>query len=73
MLLVQEFVTKLTEPEKCAANARDLNRFIARLSGGHVTRVESGHLYGPLRVPGVPLFEEPPELFIGKAVCSVSQ
>lgn len=66
VLLVQEFCTKLTTEAKHAANGRDLNAFVTRLSHGQVSIVEPGVLYGPFTVPGARLFEAPPAIFIGK-------
>lgn len=71
VVLVQEFVTRCTADAKHEANASDLDRFVARLSHGAVTRVEPGSLYGPFAVPGAPLFSAAPSLFIGKAVCNL--
>ena len=71
VVLVQEFVTCLTTDTKHEANASDLDRFVARLSHGAVTRVEPGSLYGPFAVPGRPLLADAPSLFIGKAVCDL--
>ena len=72
ILLVQEFATKTTTPTKQAANAKDLERFVARLSNRTVGPAQSGELYGPFYVPGAPLFPAPiPALYVGKIVCDV--
>lgn len=70
MLLVQEFVTRRTSAEKHRANARDLDRFIARLSRGAIPRIVPVQLYGP--VTEAPLIECAPPLFIGKAECRLN-
>lgn len=68
VFLVHQFESSATDPRKLEDNARDLDLFVHRLSEGQVERVEVGRLYGPFRVPGAPLFEIPPNLYIGKAV-----
>jgi hypothetical protein len=73
VMLVQEFVTRLTVEEKQAANALDLDGFVARLSKGAVQHVEPNRLHGPFRVPGAPLVDTPPDLYVGKAVCNLIQ
>lgn len=67
VLLIHEFVTDKTSDEKHYANARDLNSFVARLSHGAVTSVQSEYLYGPFTVPGAPLLSTKVNLFVGKA------
>lgn len=67
VLLVQEFWTKRTTDVKHAANARDLNAFVTRLSHGCVEVIEPGELHGPFTVPGEPLFNTPSTFFVGKA------
>jgi hypothetical protein len=62
IFLVHEFVTDKTVDKKHAANARDLDLFATRLTGGRITSIEPGALYGPVRL------EAYPELFIAKAV-----
>jgi len=67
VVLIHEFTTDVTTDRKLAANAADLTLFVRRLSHGAVTEVHPGTLYGPFPVPGVPLFTDPPQLYIGKA------
>ncbi len=67
VLLIHEFVTDKTADEKHDENARDLNHFVARLSHGAVTSVQSEYLYGPFTVPGPPLLSANVKLFVGKA------
>lgn len=67
-MLVQEFVTDRTSDEKHRANGRDLDRFVSRLSGEAVRAVEAGQICGPFEVPGGALLNDPPPLFVGKAV-----
>jgi hypothetical protein len=66
VLLVQEFRTRVTSDAKHESNADDLNEFVRRLSHGAVSEVAAGSVYGPFAVPGKPLFDEPPSLFVGK-------
>ena len=66
VMLVHEFITPKTSDARHAANARDLERFVSRLSRGADDSISVGQLQGPYVVPGMPLFESPPALFIGK-------
>lgn len=66
VMLVHEFITPKTSDARHAANARDLDRFVARLSRGTDDSVSAGDLRGPYVVPGMPLFQNPAALFIGK-------
>lgn len=69
VVIIQEFATSETKPEKRAANVRDLDRFVPRLTRGHISSVKPGQLLGPLPLskprPGI-------DLFIGKVVAPVS-
>ena len=67
VLLVHEFVTDKTRDENHHRNAADLGHFVARLSSGRITALASGSIVGPFAVPGAPLFDKPPSLFVGKA------
>jgi hypothetical protein len=68
VLLIHEFRTPLTDGAKQAGNQRDLERFVRRVAGGARVEVKEGRLCGPFAVPGGPLFEDPPRLYVGKAV-----
>lgn len=67
VLLVHEFITRKTNDEKHRANAADLNRFLHKLSNGAV-RESGAQLVGPFLVPGPPLLQKPPRLYLGKVV-----
>lgn len=67
IFLIHEFNTPLTSKDKHALNQKDLNAFIYRLSNGEIKEVETGKLYGPISIPGVPLFDEIPDIYISKA------
>ena len=67
VVMVHEFVTSLTRDEKRASNARDLDRFVARLARGR-RPVEPGALLGPFTVPGKPIVGTTIALYFGKAV-----
>lgn len=67
VLLVHEFATANTSDLKHEINARDLRSFAHRLSHGSIAELAPGRLYGPVLVPGAPLFETVPRLYIGKA------
>ncbi len=64
VMLVHEFVSRETKPEKHARNATDLAAFISRLSGARLDTVVDGQLYGPFGLP----IAEGVRLFIGKVV-----
>jgi hypothetical protein len=66
VLLVHEFTGPDTDDRKVAANSTDLDAFVAQISAGRITSLESGKLAGPITVPGHPLFEKAAALYIGK-------
>lgn len=68
VLVIHEFRTSSWDAQLSEANGVALDRFVHRLTGGQTTRVPEAKLIGPIRVPGAPLFPEPPALYIGKAV-----
>lgn len=68
VLLIHEFVTDKTEDRHHWRNSYDLDEFVQRVSEGSVSTVEPGVLVGPFFVPGEPLLDESPALYIGKAV-----
>lgn len=72
LLVIHEFVTDRTTDAKHAANSRDLDGFVKRLSAGEIDRVEGGQVAGPLlRVTGEPLFKSPADLYLGKIVTRI--
>jgi Domain of unknown function (DUF6946) len=68
VLVIHEFITERTDDRKHEENARDLVAFLARLTSGEVRSLVAGRLIGPIVVPGRPLFESVPPLYVGKAV-----
>ncbi len=66
LMLVQEFQTVRTQPEKHDTNARDLNAFLTRLSRGAVTGVAAGEIVGPFTVPGSARISKSVQLYLGK-------
>lgn len=69
VLLLHEFITDQTRDELHKRNATDLEEFLNRLAGPTVRQRTFAGLAGPYKVPGEPLFKNPPPLFVGK-VCS---
>ena len=67
VVMVHEFATPLTNDEKRTSNARDLNRFVARIAGRR-GRLEPGRLGGPFKVPGKPVVNAGISLYFGRAV-----
>ena len=67
VVMVHEFATSRTRGEKRAENARDLDRFVARI-GGRRGSLEPGALAGPFSVPGKPVVDAEIPLYVGKAV-----
>ena len=69
VFLVQQFESVETDPARVARNAAALDGFMHRVSSGRVSSVDSGSVYGPLAVPGLPLFSgRLPVLYVGKVV-----
>lgn len=66
VMLVQEFVTPRTVDVKHARNAADFVTFIRAITRNDPDTQFTGDLVGPIRVPGAPLFNEHPALYIGK-------
>ena len=66
VLIVHEFVTDRTQRDLHQRNARDFEAFLTRLGGEEPK--PGMHLHGPFEVPGIPLFEKPPPLLVGKVV-----
>ena len=66
LMLVQEFVTDKTDDIKHRRNGADLNTFVLHISHGKTSKVESGLIYGPFRVPGSPILKNDIDLFVGK-------
>lgn len=68
VLLVHEFVTDRTSDELHGANARDLDSFVLRISGGAIDSLRAGELAGPFQLRGEPLVSRPVSFYVGKAV-----
>jgi len=66
LMLVQEFFTDKTNDAKHRKNKADLNTFVLHISHGKTSKVESGRIYGPFRVPGSPILKNEIDLFVGK-------
>lgn len=72
VFLIHEFISHLTKSDKRNLNQLDLNQFIKRLTGGEIDRIEKGFLYGPIEIPGVPLFGKIPNIFIRKVSVTIN-
>ena len=70
IVLVHEFATPRTTDGKRASNARDLDRFVARIAGRRGP-LEPGTLAGPFRVRGKPVVDAGISLYFGKAVADL--
>jgi len=68
VLIVHEFVTDKTSQHKLEKNAEALTKFYNRIAHQTIPRFEPGILYGPISIPGEPLFEANSKFYIGKAV-----
>jgi len=68
VLIVHEFITSETSQRKLDKNAKDLTKFYNRISHKTILQFKPGILYGPISVPGEPLFEANSKFYIGKAV-----
>src|SRR3972149_1251541 len=60
VFLVHEFRTRKTKDGNHAANARDLDAFVYRLSHGAVPQILPGKLHGPIQVPRSEMFPRVP-------------
>lgn len=65
VFVIHEFLTPVTDHARQEENARDLAAFLSRTAGIQNER-PAPFLYGPISVPGAPLFANPPQLYIGK-------
>jgi hypothetical protein len=68
VFVIHEFITERTDDAKHEANARDFVAFLARLTAGEIRSIVAGRLVGPITIPGRPLFESAPPLYLGKSV-----
>jgi len=66
IMLVHEFITDKTDNVLHQANSADLNKFLGRISDGKACAGETDQLFGPLSVPGEPLFSANTRLYLGK-------
>lgn len=66
VMLVQEFVTPRMLDVNHARNAADFVAFVRAITRNDDGAQFAGDLVGPIRVPGAPLFEAHPALYIGK-------
>jgi hypothetical protein len=66
VFLIHEFNTPRTVTENHKQNQIDLNNFINRLTNGEIKYFDVDILYGPLKIPGKPLFDKIPDIYIGK-------
>jgi hypothetical protein len=67
VLVIHEFRTARTRPELLAANAAELDAFVAAVSGGSGSS-HDGLLAGPYTVPGSDSVPSDLPFLIGKAV-----
>ncbi|MCC5841581.1 MAG: hypothetical protein JJT96_15815 [Opitutales bacterium] len=70
VVLIQEFVTSGPSTKKQMANARDLDRFLHRLTHGQTSSIEPGKLVGPLSVSAAPV--PGIDLYFGKVIAPVA-
>jgi hypothetical protein len=68
VLIIHEFVTDKSDDRKHRRNEKALNAFVARLTNQSVKSLPAGTVLGPIRIPGIPLFELPADFYIGKVV-----
>ncbi len=69
-LLIHEFVTDATVDHKHAANDRDLNQWLERVSNGEFRTLSGNAIVGPIHVTGAPLLKGSAALYVGKATRS---
>jgi hypothetical protein len=68
VLVVHEFHTSTWDPVLGVRNSAALDAFVSRMTSGATRQLKVGKMIGPIRVPGSPLFVDPPALYIGRAV-----
>jgi hypothetical protein len=68
VLIVHEFVTDRTREHLRQRNAEDYRAFLGRLGGKGGVDAGPSALAGPFWVPGMPLFDRAPALYVGKVV-----
>ena len=73
VVLIHEFETPRTKAKNRMRNSRDLVRFLKRLGVEEPERIREGMMVGPIRVPGGARFEDPPPLYVGKAIRRVDR
>jgi hypothetical protein len=66
--IIHEFKTPRTSDRRHAANAKDLNEFVAALTMGGTRELRSRQIIGPISIPGEPLFKVPVLFYMGKAM-----
>lgn len=66
VLVIHEFITDKTKDELHDRNSAAYGDFLCRLRGAPPSEQEIEGLIGPTAVPGLSLFEKPPELLLGK-------
>ncbi|MDT8369100.1 MAG: hypothetical protein RQ745_07820 [Longimicrobiales bacterium] len=72
VVMVHEFDTPRTEPEKHKKNARDLVRYLKRLDVEDAERVLEGELAGPIEVSGGTEIGRGVPLYVGKATTPIA-
>ncbi len=68
VLIVHEFVTTKTDDHLHERNADDLSAFLGRLGSPSAVTPALEALVGPFALPGSPLFQDVPALYVGKVV-----
>jgi hypothetical protein len=68
VFIIHEFHTSSTNPDKIKKNSIDIDKFIERFTSGAETKMLPGKLYGPYKIPGQPLFQTLPELYLGRII-----
>lgn len=72
IFLIHEFKTNSTDPKKHEINSKALNAFIHRITNGKSKSIQNGELLGPIKIPGTPLFDKVPDMYIGKVVRTIN-
>jgi hypothetical protein len=68
VMIIHEFRTEKTDDALHGRNEEAYSAFLHRIRGSAPSQDELGSLLGPFLVPGTPLFDSPPALYIGKIV-----
>ena len=66
VLIINEYITDMTNDSKISRNGQDYLRFLHRLGNDMDSDLSADQIIGPIQIPGEPLFPRNSEFYIGK-------